>query len=197
MTNTNFEGALSWDSEIKQESSFNLLPAGEYQFEVEKMERGQYQPSPKSSIRDVSPQAELHIKIFGGEHGNTNVIERLILHTKTEFKISEFFIAIGQKQPGQPLTPNWNYVIGSTGRCEIEVNKYNNSNGQERENNRVVRFLEPEQGGQPQQSQWTQPTKQAPTQQQSQQGGWTPQAQPTQTTQQPQAPSGNNPGFNF
>lgn len=179
MTNTNFEGALSWDSEIKQESSFNLLPAGEYQFEVEKMERSQYQPSPKSSIRDVSPQAELHIKILGGEHGNTTVIERLILHTKTEFKISEFFIAIGQKQPGQPLTPNWNYVIGSTGRCEIEVNKYTNSNGQERENNRVVRFLEPSQQSSP---------VQQPTQQYQ---------QPAQQTPPQQQPQGGNPGFQF
>ena len=189
MTNNNFEGALSWDSQITKESSFTLLDAGEYEFKVVKMERGQYQPSEKSSIRDVSPQAELHIKIFGGEQGNTTVIERLILHTKTEFKISEFFIAIGQKQPGQPLTPNWNYVVGATGRCEIEVNEYTKKDGNQSKNNRITRFLEPSQ--QPAQAGWT-PQQQAPVQQPTQQY-----QQPAQQTSPQQQPQSGNPGFQF
>lgn len=189
MTNNNFEGALSWDSQITKESSFTLLDAGEYEFKVEKMERGQYQPSEKSSIRDVSPQAELHIKIFGGEQGNTTVIERLILHTKTEFKISEFFIAIGQKQPGQPLTPNWNYVVGATGRCEIEVNEYTKKDGNQSKNNRITRFLEPSQ--QLAQAGWTQ-QQQAPVQQPTQQY-----QQPAQQTSPQKQPQSGNPGFQF
>lgn len=140
--NNNFEGALSWDSPIEKESSFTLLPAGEYDFKVDKMNRGTYQPSPNSSIREVSPQAELEITIFG-ENETTTVNERLILHSKTEWKLSEFFIAIGQKKQGQPLNPNWALVPGAIGRCEIEVNKYTNKEGQERENNRITKFLPP------------------------------------------------------
>lgn len=137
----NNTGALGWDDEISQESSFVLLPEGEYDFVVEKMERGQYQPSSQSKINEASPQAELTLKIQSPE-GEATVIERLILHTVTEWKISEFFISIGQKQKGQPFRPNWGQVPGSRGRAKIEINKYT-KNGQERENNRVASFLEP------------------------------------------------------
>lgn len=136
------QGALSWDSQIEKENSFVLLPEGEYEFKVEKMERGQYQPSPQSKIRETSPQAELELKIQSTE-GEATVFERLILHTATEWKLSEFFISIGQKVKGQPFTPNWGQVIGSTGRAKIEINKYKTNQGQDRENNRVVEFLEP------------------------------------------------------
>lgn len=136
------QGALSWDSQIEQESSFVLLPEGEYEFRVEKMERSQYQPSQKSKIRETAPQAELELKIQSSE-GEATVFERLILHTATEWKLSEFFIAIGQKVKGQPFTPNWSQVPGATGRVKIEINKYKTNQGQDRENNRVVEFLEP------------------------------------------------------
>lgn len=137
------QGALSWDSQIEQESSFILLPEGEYEFRVEKMERSMYQPSPQSKIREASPQAELELKIQSPE-GEATVFERLILHTATEWKLSEFFIAIGQKKKGQVVTPNWSQVPGATGRAKIEINKYKTNQGQDRENNRIVEFLEPQ-----------------------------------------------------
>lgn len=96
------QGALSWDSQIEQESSFVLLPEGDYDFVVEKMERGMYQPSPQAKIREACPEAELTLKIQSSE-GEATVKERLILHTATEWKISEFFIAIGQKPKGSHL----------------------------------------------------------------------------------------------
>lgn len=146
------QGALSWDSQIEQESSYVLLPEGEYDFRVEKMERGMYQPSPQSKIREASPEAQLTLKIQSPE-GEATVIERLILHTATEWKISEFFIAIGQKTKGQPFTPNWGQVPGSTGRAKIEINRYTDKNNNQRENNRIVEFLEPQSQPQEQQSQ--------------------------------------------
>lgn len=179
MNNTNFEGALSWDSPIEKESSFTILPPGEYDFKVDKMERTTYQPSPNSKIRDVSPQAELEITIFGNDGESTTTTERLILHSKTEWKMSEFFIAIGQKKQGEPLVPNWSLVPGATGRCEVEINKYKNKEGQERENNRITNFL-------PTHAPIAQPIYTAPHP--SQQAP----AQPVQT----QAPTAN-PGFSF
>ena len=176
--NPNFEGALSWDSEIKKESSFVLLEPGEYDFRVEKMERSTYNPSPQSKIRDSSPMAELELKIDSPE-GTATVFENLILHSVTEFKISEFFTAIGQKQKGIPFTPNWAAVIGATGRAEIEVNEYSDRNGNKKKNNRVTNFLEPKVG--------QQQTQQQPAQPQAPQQSVTPQQN------QPQA----NPGFNF
>ncbi|TLQ03944.1 DUF669 domain-containing protein [Marinilactibacillus psychrotolerans] len=168
--NINNGGALGWDDEISQESSYILLPEGEYDFVVEKMERGQFQPSPNSKINEACPEAELTLKIQSPE-GEATVFERLILHSATEWKLSEFFISIGQKIKGQPFKPNWSQVPGSRGRAKIEINKYTNKQGQDRENNRVDSFLEPT----------NQPQQQPAANQ-----------QPNQT-QQPN----NNPEFNF
>lgn len=182
MSIENFQGALSWDSQISQESSFIVLPAGEYNFKVDKMNRGQYNPSPNSKIRDVSPKAELEITIFNPDTGeSTSVTENLILHSATEWKLSEFFIAIGQKNPGEPFNPNWQFVPGATGRCEVEINKYTNKEGQDRENNRIKNFLAPSVNQSPQQPvQSKQPTYQAPT-----------------TPPPAQTPPQQNPSFNF
>lgn len=177
--NINNGGALDWDDEISQESSYILLPEGEYDFVVEKMERGQFQPSPNSKINEACPEAELTLKIQSPE-GEATVFERLILHSATEWKLSEFFISIGQKIKGQPFKPNWSQVPGSRGRAKIEINKYKNKQGQERENNRVDSFLEPTNQSQQQ----TTPPVQTQTYQQPNQ---------TQQTQQ----QNSNPGFNF
>lgn len=177
--NINNGGALGWDDEISQESSFLLLPEGEYDFVVEKMERGQFQPSPNSKINESCPEAELTLKIQSPE-GEATVFERLILHSATEWKLSEFFISIGQKIKGQPFKPNWSQVPGSRGRAKIEINKYKNKQGQDREINRVDSFLEPVAN---QHQQQTTPPSQTQTYQQPNQN---------QQTQQP-----NNPGFNF
>lgn len=147
------QGALSWDSQIEKESSFILFPEGDYDFIVDKMERSQYQPSPSAKIKEASPMAELTLRFTSAEHGETNVSENLILHTATEWKISEFFIAIGQKQKGQPFTPNWSQVPGSTGRAKLEINKYTKKDSSKGENNRVVNFLEPAGNTQNQQAQ--------------------------------------------
>ncbi len=170
--NVNFEGALSWDSPIEKESNFVLLPPGEYPFTVKKMERATYQPSPNSSIRDVSPKADLEILVRGnGEE--TTVLENLILHSKMEWKLSQFFIAIGQKKSGEPLNPNWGMVPGATGMCKVIIDKYTTKNGAEREVNRIDEFLQP--------TAQTQPTYQ----------------QPNVPVQQPATTQNANPGFSF
>lgn len=179
MTNQNYTGALSWDSEISQESSFTLLPEGTYKFTIEKMERSQYTPSPHSSIRDVSPMAELTLRIASPEHGETSIKENLILHTKMEWKISELLLAIGQKKKGEPTQPNWSQIPMSEGWAEVEVNEYTNKDGQDRKNNRVKRFIPLDEA----------PQQQQPTYQQ--------QATQPQTNNQQQTQNQQNQGFAF
>lgn len=136
------EGALTWDSEISQESSFELYPAGFYKFQVVALDRDQFQGSEKMS---PCPVANLTLKVeneegLGGEIDNVS----LFLHTKMEWKLSEFFTSIGQKKEGEPFKPNWNAIIGSAGYCELEVNSYvSKTNGKTYQNNRVKRWLSP------------------------------------------------------
>lgn len=171
--NQNYEGALSWDSTIEKESSFVLLEPGEYDFTVKGMTRGQYTPSANAKITEACPMAELELEVTDSKGQTATVRENLILHTSLEWKISQFFISIGQKVKGEPFVPNWGAIIGTSGRGEFDIRKYTYQ-GEEREANQVKNFLEPV------------ANNAAPTQ---------PQTQPNaaQPTQQPQS----NPGFNF
>lgn len=137
--NNEIERELQWDDQIQESGpSFVLIPAGKYNFRVEKFERARHNGS---TNLPSCPMALLTIKIEGGEHGETTVIHRLFLHSKTEGFLSNFFEAIGKKEEGQPIKMDWNAVTGAQGRCELEVNKYTNRDGEEKTNNQVKTFL--------------------------------------------------------
>lgn len=132
--------ALDWEDEIQYtESSFLTLPAGEYPFTVTGFERQNYDGG-----ANIPPckMALLHLAVDGGSQGVANVTERLYLHTSMQWKLSEFFYAIGQLQKDGAVRMNWNAVPGAAGRVKLVVNRYE-KNGQERTNNRVERFLPP------------------------------------------------------
>ena len=132
-------GALDWNSEITQESEFELLPEGTYDFTVESMERGQFNGSEKMS---ACPKADLTLAIVSPQSGKiVRVYDTLFLHSKAEWRLSQFFTGIGEKKKGEPLRMNWLNVPGATGRAEISVNKYKRNDGSTGENNRVVKYL--------------------------------------------------------
>ena len=81
----------------------------------------------------------------------TSIIERLILHTKMEWKLSQFFCSIGQKKHGEPLRMNWNKVLGAKGRCKVYVDTYTTDRGEERKTNKISKFYD-FQGSQPEQT---------------------------------------------
>ncbi|MGT2833390.1 hypothetical protein Javan249_0018 [Streptococcus phage Javan249] len=181
--NNNVEREFDWnDTLVNDGNEFILLPAGEYEFEITKFERGRFNGSEKMP---ACPKAELTFKIESPQ-GTAFVSEQLLLHSKMEWRLSAFFAAIGQKKKGQPLQMNWNTVIGSKGRCKVIVNKYTNRDGAERKNNRIDSYIMPEgyETGAQQTSQ-TQPAQQQPQAQQTSffQGNTTQLAQPQQPTQ--------------
>ena len=143
MENQNLEAALDWNSEISKESEFELLPEGEYDFEVESFERGRFDGSEKMS---ACPQANLTLIVKDPDTGKSGkVYDTLFLHSKAEWRLSQFFSAIGQKKKGEPLCMNWNLVPGAKGRLKLIINKYTSKNGDQRENNRVSSYLIKEQ----------------------------------------------------
>lgn len=172
------EREFQWDDEIVKDGPvFKLLPAGEYNFTVEKFERRRFAGSAKLPACN---EAFLTIQIDGGEHGTTSVLHSLYLHSITEGFLSAFFASIGQKKEGEPVRMNWNAVIGAKGRCELFQDTY-----KEKTNNKIKNFLPYEEylkhAGAPQQPQYQQPAQ--PTYQ-------APPVQPQQPVQQPmqQAP---------
>lgn len=126
---------LDWDSEISQESSYTILPEGEYPFSVASFERGYHNGSDKLPPCN---KAILTIEIDGGKLGKSTVKHNLFISRRTEGLLCEFFISIGLKKHGEPLRMNWAAVPGAKGRCKVGIRTYNGN-----EYNEIKRFLEP------------------------------------------------------
>lgn len=133
------ERELNWDDEILEESSFTLLPEGDYDFVVNSFKRGRH---PGSAKLPACNKAELEITVDDGKGNKGVIFHNLFLHTKCEGILSAFFIAIGQKKHGEPLRMNWNAVIGAKGRCKVTIDKWTGNDGTEKQNNKITKFYE-------------------------------------------------------
>lgn len=115
------ERAYGWNDTIQQDAQeFILLEDGEYDFYVESFERGQYDGGENIS---ACPVAVLKIRIDTGR-GPVIIRHQLMLHSKMEWRLSEFFTAIGLKKKDQPLRMDWTRVTGSRGRCKVGKREY-------------------------------------------------------------------------
>lgn len=134
------ERELGWDDAIENDGEeYVTLDPGEYEFTITGFERKRWEGSAK-----VPPcnMAELKLKVYDPVQGSATVTERLYLHSKFEWKLCQFFTAIGQRKKGEKLNPRWGEVLGATGRCAVVVNEYE-KDGSKRTNNRVDKWLEP------------------------------------------------------
>ena len=167
---------LGWDSEITNEGKdFVIAEPGDYEFTVTGFERGRHNGSAKMPACNY---AELSIKLRLPE-GECIVKDKLFLHSKMEWKLSEFFLCIDQKKKGQSFVPNWNAIMGATGRCKVTKRSYDKE-GRTYWTNDIAKYYPCESGAavpppqsqyqqSPQQYQQTQFTQ--PPQQYQQQGG--------------------------
>jgi len=132
------ERELGWDDEIEKDGGdFIVLPAGDYNFTVMKFERGRFTGSDKMPACN---QAKLEIAVHSPEHGDVIVFNNLLLHTKTEGLLSNFFAGIGQKKKGEKLKMNWSAVTGAKGKLKLEINKFKGRDGEDRINNQIRSF---------------------------------------------------------
>lgn len=132
---------LNWDDQIENDGAdYEPLPDGEYDFEIRTMERGRFAGSDKMAACNKAT-IDCIIKDAGGkEH---HVYDDLILNSKMEWKLCQFFLCIGQRAKGEKLRPRWNEVVGSTGRFRVYLNEYTDRNGKPRRNNKVDEYLAP------------------------------------------------------
>ena len=117
---------LGWYDEIQQESSFILLPEGDYRFTVEKFDRARHAGS-----ANIPPcnKAIVQFRVFSPDGSSVLLQENLFLHTKMEWKLSEFFASIGMKQKGQAAQMNWLQVCGKSGVCHVKIRTYDKKDG--------------------------------------------------------------------
>lgn len=113
-----------WDSEINNESSeFVLLPEGDYDFTVEKFERGTFDGSDKLPS---CKKAIVTFTIWGAED-KISITENFLLCSKLEWKLSSLFLSVGMKKHGEPLRMNWTGLVGQKGRCHVFAETGKNS----------------------------------------------------------------------
>lgn len=115
--------ALGWDDEI-EESSFEVIPDGDYKFEVTKFERGWWEPQRSDSRIPQCPQAEIEMTIrWTNESGKTRtnkLIYKLKLVDILQFAIYQFFESVGLRKKGDGTTKMpWDSIVGTIGVCQI------------------------------------------------------------------------------
>lgn len=135
--------ALDWDSEIDSDGSgeYVILPEGDYSFTVTAFERKQY---PGSAKIPPCKKATVTLQVKTDDGETATVFYDLILYSTLMWKIAAFFRSIGQKKQGEAFRPNWNAVIGATGKAHFKPRTYTKKDGSEGQANDVERFYDAE-----------------------------------------------------
>lgn len=129
---------IGWEDQITTDGEpFITLEEGDYDFTVTSFERGRF---PGSKKIPACNKAVLTLTVDTPD-GTANVKYDLILWSSLEWKISEFFRAIGQKKAGEAFVPRWNQVVNATGRAHFKPRKYM-KDGEERFANDVSKFYD-------------------------------------------------------
>ena len=132
--------AFDWDSVIEDDSNgYQLLTPGEYIGRVIWFDRDHFSGSAKMP---ACPKAVITIALELPDGKTAELVTTLLVHPKTEWKLSEFFRAIGQKKHGERLKMDWSKVIGSRICVHVQNRKYTNRDGEERTVNDIDRYLD-------------------------------------------------------
>lgn len=133
---------LGWDAEIENDGAeFVVAEDGDYDFTVIGFERARFNGSDKMPPCN---QAKLSIRIeIPGQIGECVIKHNLFLHSKTEWKLCEFFTSIGQRKKGERVSMNWNAVPNARGRCKVTKRSFRTKDGKELWTNDIVKFYEP------------------------------------------------------
>ena len=126
-----------WEDEISEESSgFTLLPDGDYDFTIAKVERARHNGSEK-----VPPcnMAKVTFTVWGAED-KTEITENFFLCNKFEWKLSQLFLSVGMKKHGEPLRMNWGAIVGKRGKCHVYIDKYTKRDGSEGKSNKIKKL---------------------------------------------------------
>lgn len=148
------ERELGWDEEVGPgEGGFTILPAGKVRFTVQDVEK---QRSKGSASIAPCNMAKVKLKLETQEGLVGGCFDFLLLHTKMQWKLNQFFIGLGfDKNADGTVKMAWNNIIGKSGFCEVKIDTYDG-----KESNKIEKYLEPQTVESP--SQIAPPTYQEP-----------------------------------
>lgn len=133
--------SLDWEGDIDApDNEFEPLPEGVYTFEVEAVDRQQFNGSQKMS---ACPMAHVHLRILDEPYSNRKIFENLLLNSKVAWKIKQFFVCIGMHPVDAPkdqkVRMDWSHAIGRRGSLKLSTREYNGKTY-----NDVSEFIKPE-----------------------------------------------------
>lgn len=116
--------AFEWDGEIEvSDNEFELIPDGDYRATVIAVERMQFNGSEKMS---PCPIANVKVRLDNGRI----LSDRIFLNSKSSWKIAQFFIAVGMRNPSatkeERLRMDWMGAIGRTCTIKVGTHEYKN-----------------------------------------------------------------------
>jgi len=148
------EKMMGWDSQITEAP---ILPATDaagnkidYDFEISQFKRNAAREFAKGAYTALSIDLKMNLKaeVDGVVHEDT-AEDMLILTVKNQFRIFQYFTAIGLRAKGSgnfdPVkTKAWEPAtnVGMVGKCHIKIDEFN---GQKRV--KIDRYLEPADAG--------------------------------------------------
>ena len=136
---TEYERPLDFDDVLEDipKEEFILLEPGEYSFKVTSFVKRRWDSGKLAGAN----YAEIGLDFDNGTLRSSGR-ENLTLHPKMLWKVREFFKAIGENvEDGKPFVPNWNAVLGSTGRCKVRQRSFKGREGEIVKTNEVEKFL--------------------------------------------------------
>lgn len=132
---------FGWDSPIENDGQeYTLLKPGDYTFTVNSFERAQFQGK---GDNPPCPMAKLKLLCTGADGTQGIINDTLFLNSKSEWRLCQFFTAIGQRKSGEKLVPKWNAVLGASGMVKVEYDKNSLDDEGNPKYNRVAKYLEP------------------------------------------------------
>ena len=127
----------------------NLLPEGEAIFTVVKLDRTRKDFGKFGTI-NVAVVKLMASTLVEGSDAAAEITVQLGLHHDLDWKITQFFTALGQRKHGDEgnFVPSWGKIVGQTGRCKITHRTYAKKDDKDGAKtgvaNEIAEFLAPE-----------------------------------------------------
>jgi hypothetical protein len=131
---------IDWDDAIENDGSeAKIIEPGIYPFRVVKLEK----TISKGQKTAGAPMAILECRIEHDEGEYIDIRDQIVLVRLLEWKLCQFFTAIGQRKKGENLTPRWNAVEGSKGHCAVFIEEYKKKDGTDGKSVKIAKYIDP------------------------------------------------------
>lgn len=141
------------------DTGFTLLPEGDYDFTVVKIEQSRYTPGPNSKI-GACKQITLTLRVTNPETGEpVDLKHNLYMWGTTLGMIAQYYDSIGIHKKGEPVRFDWRNTVheGKTGRLKLTHREYTSKTGEKGMSNNIKRLYPKEvnQNPAPQNNGWS------------------------------------------